>query len=416
MYRRVVALVATSALLGVPPSHGDTPPPPQLPMATCDARIADGPGDGIATYNVVAAVDDPPVNDPRGNLDALDIRSITFRVTPTRVLAFLTVADLPETFRDTDSAYSYILWFKLGGKYARFEQVYANPAHVQQGLTADSSSKASTATNTNGGAALAGTASGVDKGKNIVYVSADRSALEADLGGPLANGDELTEIGGRTELWLPKQPTPRPADKAEDVAPDKAVWKVGNDGCFAPSTFAVPGVTAQYGDRATLTATLKDDAGVALATRKVTFTVPGESAPRTMTTDAAGKVALVLNAAPPAGTYQVKVSYAGDEFSGGGQGSGTLTVRAETIRMAKLAVKKSGTTRTVTATLTEDDPRAFGKQPVAWYVNGKKVATVSTDSAGRSVFKGAKAGQKVQARYAGVTGRYLAVSSNTVTA
>ena len=59
-------------------------------------------------------------------------------------------------------------------------------------------------------------------------------------------------------------------------------------------------------------------------------------------------------------------STGGDEFSGTGQGTGTLTVRAETIRIANLAVKAAGTTRTVTATLTEDDPRSFAKYPVDW--------------------------------------------------
>jgi hypothetical protein len=81
-----------------------------------------------------------------------------------------------------------------------------------------------------------------------------------------------------------------------------------------------------------------------------------------------------------------------------------------------LKVAKSGTARTVTATLTEDDPRPLAKQPVDFYVGGRKVATVRTDSAGRAVYRGATAGQQVQARYAGSTGRYLAAKSATVTA
>ncbi|MDQ1710874.1 MAG: hypothetical protein QOE45_324 [Frankiaceae bacterium] len=423
MSRRVlgVALVGTSVLLGVLPSYGDAPPAPQLPMATCDARVNDGPNDGIATYKVVDANGVPNVADPRGNVPGLDIKAITLRVTATRVFAFMSIADIPETFRQTDSAYGYVMWFTRGGKIARFDQVYANPALAQQGLAPTTGyPTASVGSTASGGAALSGLGGGIDTTKDVAYVYADRASLEAQLGEPLADGEELTAINGRTELWETDGKTApgvvrRPAD-VTDVPPASAVWKVGDDRCFGHSTIVVTGASPQYGDPATLTATVKDEAGAPLASRKVTFAVPGESAPRTLTTDTTGTVRIALDAAPPAGTYAVAVTYGGDEFSGSGQGSGTLTVRAETIRVGKLAVKASGSTRTVTATLTEDDPRPFAKQPVAWYVNDKKVATVVTDAAGRSVFKGAKAGQRVQARYAGVTGRYAAVASNTIAA
>lgn len=422
MSRRVTvgALFVTSALTGVPQSYGDTPPPPQLPLATCAARVNDGPGDGVPTLTPDNVNNVPAVADPRGNVAALDIAGITLRLTGTRVFAFMSLADVPDTFRDTDSAYGYIMWFTRGGKIARFDQVYANPTHAERGLAPTSGyPTASVGTTPSGGTPLDGVGGGVDVAKNVAYVYADRTSLEQQLGAPLADGDELTAINGRTELWeTDGKAVPgvvrRPADKT-DVAPAAAVWKVGDDRCFPPSRIAVPNASVQYGDQVTLTATLTNEAGAPLVGRTVTFSVPGETRPRTLTTDAAGTVRVVLGSAPTAGAYPITVTYRGDEFSGSGTGTGTLTVRAETIRMAAPKVTKSGTRRTVTTTLTEDDPRAFAKRPVAWYVNGKMVASLLTDAAGRSFFSGAKPGQKVQARYAGLTGSYAAVTSSTVT-
>jgi hypothetical protein len=421
--RRVVGvtLAGTSVLLGLQPSHAaTTAPSPLLPIATCASRLVDAPGDGVATFNPVDVNNVPAIADPRGNVGGLDITGITFRVTATRVYAFMSLADIPDTFRPTDSAYGYVLWFKRNGKIARFDQVYANQTLATQGLApASGFPTASVGTTTAGGEAMTGVGGGVDPAKNVAYVYADRAAVETKMGGPLEDGEELTAVSGRTELWETDGKTApgvarRPADTT-DLAAAAAVWAVGDERCFPQPTVTVPAVSVQYGDAATLTATLKDDAGTPLPDRTVAVTVPGESAPRTLTTDATGTVQVALATTPAAGTYDVAVTFAGDDATGRGAGTGTLTVRAETVRIAPLAVRKAGTARTVTATLTEDDPRAFAKQPVVWYVNGKKAATGTTDAAGRSVFTGAKAGQKVQARYAGVTGRYAAVVSNTVT-
>lgn len=422
MSRRAAAvtLVTTSALLGALPSQGDTPPPPLMPLATCETRVNDIPGDGIPKLGADNVNGVPTVDDPRGNVAALDATSITFRLTETRVLAFMALSDVPDGFRETDSAYGYTMWFTFGSKIARFEKVHANPAHAQQGLAPTTGlTTASVGTSPSGGNSLTGIGGGVDAAKNVVYVYADRASLEAQLGVALVDGDTLTAINGRTELWETKGDVApgvvrRPADKT-DVPAASATWAVGDDRCFPASRLTVANAAAQQGDAVTLTATLKDEAGAALAGRKVTVTVTGESA-RTLTTDAAGAVRVALPAAPPAGTYAVRAAYLGDEQSGAAQGSGTLAVRAETIRVSVPKVTRAGTARTVTATFTEDDPRAFARQPVAWYVGGRKVATLVTDSAGRSVFKGAKPGQKVQVRYLGASGLYAPVASKTVVA
>ena len=415
--------LALAALTTAVPTAGAADPAPQLPLATCAARVNDPTGDGIPTYGAGNVNGVPNVGDPRGNVPALDITAITLRVTATKVLAFMTLADIPDaTYRATDSAYGYTTWFtRNGAKVARFDLVDVNPAHAQQGLApAANSATASVGTTASGGAAIAGVTGAVDRVKNVVYVAVPRPAMEQALGEPLADGEVLTAINGRTEQWQTKGDVGpgvvrRPADQT-DVPAANAVWKVGDDRCFAAAKVTVPAVVAQYGDAVTLVATLTDEAGKPLAGRTVSFAVPGESRPRSITTDAQGVALVRLAAAPLAKTYAFVVSYAGDEFAGPGQATGTLTVRTETIRVSAPKVTKNGSARTVTATFTEDDPRAFAKQQVAWYVNGKKVATSVTDSAGRAVFKGAKPGQKVQVRYAGVPGRYAPAASATVTA
>src|SRR5688572_20182894 len=127
-----VTLAGTSMLLGLPPSQADTPP--LLPLAACDFRVNDGAGDGVPSLSVVQVNPLPNVPDPRGNVDGLDLRSITFRVTETRVYAFMTLADVPDTLRQTDSAYGYVMWITRNGKVARFDQLYANSALAAQGL------------------------------------------------------------------------------------------------------------------------------------------------------------------------------------------------------------------------------------------------------------------------------------------
>jgi hypothetical protein len=420
MARRALpgALVTTSVLLGLP-ARAAVPPPPQLPMAACAARVNDGTGDAVVDWSARPGTD-PPVADPRGSVDALDITGVTFRLTTNRVFAFMSLKDVPATMRDTDSAYGYYLWFSSGPKMARFDAVIVNPLHAQLGQQPQGYPTGSVGTTVTGGPnPLRGLGGGVDAAKDVVYVYADRDSLEEQLGGPLADGDQITAITGKTVLFVGSGATAsgvtqRPADRT-DVPAATAVQTVGEDPCFAASSFAVPDVTAQYGDPATLRATLTDDAGTALAARRVTFQLAGE-APRALTTDADGRVSVTLAAAPAADATGVSFRYDGDELSGRGDVNSVLTVRQETVLVAPLKVARSGTARTVTATLTEDDPRPFAKQPVDWYVNGKKVATVLTDAAGRSVYRGAKAGQKVQARYAGAARRYAAVKSGIVTA
>ncbi|HWL35382.1 MAG TPA: hypothetical protein VNQ77_04250 [Frankiaceae bacterium] len=412
MARRTAAraFVATGLLLAfaVPSGAAETLLP-QIPDKDCAERVADPAGDGHVNWHPSGELDDP-----RGSLDPLDITGVTVRVTATRVIAFMALKDIPTAMRPTDTAYGYYMWFTYGAKTARFQHVLVNSN--QSAIGPGGFPTGSVGTGTNGGTnPLRGLGADVDSTHDVVYVYADRAALEEELGEPLPPGAKLTAITGKTVLFVGAGSaaagvTQRPAD-ATEVAADKAVYTIGADPCFAPSVVTTASTSAQYGDPAQIVVGLTDVDEEPLVDKRITVTLPGE-APRTATTNEDGEAFLSVPARTP-GTFTV--TYDGDETSGAGTGRGTVAVRPEVVRFAALKVVRSGTARTVTATLTEDDPRPCVRLPVDFYVNGRKVATVLTDSKGRAVFKGATAGQKVQARYAGATGRYAAAKSATVT-
>ncbi|HEV2891728.1 MAG TPA: hypothetical protein VGX28_15255 [Frankiaceae bacterium] len=72
-----------------------------------------------------------------------------------------------------------------------------------------------------------------------------------------------------------------------------------------------------------------------------------------------------------------------------------------------LTVAKRGSSRTVTARLTAAGKPLAG-QTVTWLVNGKKVGTATTTSAGTAVLTTAKPTQTVTVEFAGVADQYLA--------
>lgn len=403
------AFVATGLLLAFAVPSGAEPLLPQVPEKDCAERVADPTGDGHVNWHPAGELDDP-----RGSLDPLDITGVTVRVTATRVIAFMALKDIPTAMRPTDTAYGYYMWFTYGAKTARFQHVLVNSNQTAVGPGGFPTGSVGTGT-TGGTNPLRGLGADVDSTHDVVYVYADRAALEEELGEPLPPGAKLTAITGKTVLFVGAGSaaagvTQRPAD-ATEVAADKAVYTVGQDPCFAPSVVTASSASVQYGDPAEVLVGLTDVDEEPLMEKLVTVTLPGE-APRTATTNEDGEAVLSIPARK-AGTYAV--TYAGDDYSGAGTGTGTVAVRPEVVRFAALKVVKSGTARTVTATLTEDDPRPSARQPVDFYVNGRKVARVLTDANGRAVFKGATAGQKVQARFAGAAGRYAAAKSAVVT-
>jgi hypothetical protein len=163
-------------------------------------------------------------------------------------------------------------------------------------------------------------------------------------------------------------------------------------------------VTAQFTDAAAVAAKLTTEAGTALAGKAVKFTIGTKSV--TATTGADGVATALLDPATPAGTYHLVTSFAGDASAANVELSTPFTVTTEVTKLT-LKVAKSGTSRTVTATLRDDDGKPVAGQTVVWYVNGKKVSSPRTSSAG-TVTLVAKATQTVVAQFNAVAGKYAA--------
>ncbi len=373
------------------------------PRETCPYRVDDSAGDAQLNYSPVAGTPARPL----GSIDSLDITNVTLRLTDTELQAFVHVnalgaLGLAETGR------RYVVTFKQGAKSYVFENAVFNPT------VPDTLRPAGPFPAAKGATAFSGAGGGIDAATNDVWITAPRAGVEADLGRALVEGDVFDSIEAHTLSYDGTQSWP-----ADDASGTGMTYVVGDDLCFGPppavlDDLDVPPV--QYGDASAASVVLLDDAWTELAGRPVEWYVNGVAA-GTATSDADGVVAMALPAMLPAGTYPVVVRFAGDDSTGKRKAMGTLVVSREVTKLAALKVAKpTRTTRTVTATLLDDDGHAVAGQRVDWYVNGRKVGTATTDSKGRAVLKTAKPGQRVQARYPGVSGKYAAASSATVTA
>jgi hypothetical protein len=113
------------------------------------------------------------------------------------------------------------------------------------------------------------------------------------------------------------------------------------------------------------------------------------------------------------GTASMLVAFAGDADNYKVSLPYPVKVRAEVTKLT-LAVAKSGTKRTVTATLVDNDkPRANAvpAQLLTVFVNGKKVGAVKTDAKGKAVWSKALAGQTVKFTFAAVAGKYAGATA-----
>lgn len=418
MSRRLAggALAAAAVVVPVPGARAVAParPQPQVPRSACAAHVTDDRDDAKVNFDPVATAS--RVDDPRGSTDGLDITAVTIRVTDTKVVAYLTLKDLPTSLGPTEQGYWFFVSFAFGKKVARFQHAIGNPTYGTLQPTGYPIASVGEGT-ASGTTPLRGLGADVDPVHDVVDVYGDRDSLEQQLGTALHDGDVLTAVTGKTALILGPAGVSASQHPADDTTAtgDKAAYTVGDDSCFDPAQLTVAAAPAQYGDPATLTATLKYTDGKPMAGRALAFDVPGQpDMPRTVVTGDDGTATVGVDAAQPGQAYAV--TFAGDETIGRARVAGTLDVRPETVRFAPLQVTKAGTARTVTATLLDDDAHPVSGVKVDWYVAGAKVATATTDSRGRVTLRTAKAGQKVQARFAAVPAKYAAATSATVTA
>jgi hypothetical protein len=407
MSRRIVgtAVALACLLAGMPASHAAT----DLPRAVCTHRVTDDPNDAPINYNNVT---NGPAVTAGASVAALDVTSVTLRLTADSLQVFLAVTDLVDAsgMPATSSEYRYKVTFTANQKAVSFGAAVTNQGTIKSvPKHAETNPYARTGIDP-----IAGLAVDENADTNYVTFTVPRKELEKNLGVALVEGqDQITDIKAVTQEVESQKVNSADTTTATGAA---ATWTVGDDYCFGPPPAALSGYGAdavQYGDTGFLRATLKSESGTALAGKQVQFAVAGTTV--TATTDANGLAKAAYTPAVGAGTYKVTVTYAGDADNGKAALSGdtvVVVVKAEVARFAPLqAARLSATARSVTATLTDDDKHPIAGQKVDWYAGGRKVATLTTDKTGRTTYRAAKPGQTVQAKFAGVAGKYLAASS-----
>jgi large repetitive protein len=156
----------------------------------------------------------------------------------------------------------------------------------------------------------------------------------------------------------------------------------------AATTLVAQNVTIDFGDAATLTATLTRTSNSApLEGETISFTVNGVAA-GTATTNASGVATLSHTPADPAGSYAIVASFAQTGFYLASTDTKSLTInKAATTLVAADAYVEPGNPVTLSATLT----RTAGSSPIAgrtisFSVDGTGVGSGTTDASGVATF------------------------------
>jgi hypothetical protein len=408
-----VTIVGASLLAGSLNAFAATTtgPPPELPRPACTKRLADAEGDAAIDYTGAGAT-----KSTTGSVDGVDITGLHVRLTDTSLVVLMAIKKIPaaSAMPAYDASYRYTVTFKFGSRVFTFGNQLVNPG--QPGQPADGALFPQANMGTGANDSLPGFTAGIDDKNGYVWWTAPRAKVESNLGGPLVEGDTFTAIYGKTVAFLSQH-----GSNADDttVPVADAVYKVGDDYCFGAPPATLEDLSADdvtFGHAAAIGATLLDEAGSGIGGKQVQFSVAGEpGAPMTATTDDDGYAEVKYTPTLPAGTYAVTALFAGDTEAGKAKATGTVVVKAAGRSFKPLAVAKpTTTTRTVTAILLNDAKAPMAGQKVDFYVNGKKTGSpVTTDAAGKAVFKAAKPGQTVQAKVTEVAGKYLAAASNS---
>jgi hypothetical protein len=409
--RTLGAVLAVAALLA---PGGVATADPEHPRAACAQRVNDAEGDGKYTLSTTGNVKDP--RDP--SVDAIDVTSVTLRYTGDALEAHLRLKSLAGAFGTYETAYRYDVTFaSADGTTFLLQAMRDSPTWGPTPAKATGSSQYPLASFTVGATTtrFTGVTAPVDVAGGWVVISVPAAELAKAFGTPVGAGTTLTGVSAQTYAYIPGTGAAaiRPADVATSAEAAQSTYTVGDDYCFGPppaslaTTLTAPRVA--YGDGVPLSATLTSEAGTPLAGKPVRFAVAGEPV-RTATTGANGVATVTFVSTGPAGAYPLTISFDGDATDGHATFRGvSVTVVAEKTRLAVLTwTRTSATARTVTTVLSDDDGHVLAGQKVEWWVNGKRVTTTTTTSRGKAAFTGAKAGQSVVAKYAGVTGKYVA--------
>lgn len=366
-----------------------------------------------------------------GNDPDVDLRAVTVKSLPESLVAFVKVETLAD--KPTSAAYKghrFQVSFSFNGLTVSYR---ADAAGAAVGLLGGSVNPDLSAT------------AAFDKSRNQVVFTISRAGLLKATRSAPADGKKLTAVTAKTQVLLQGQgamssappqaapPTPMPmdqpvdADSATGTTSTQQAYTIGDNTCFyaegaapkattssrprttstapkpASLTVTAPG-QVQYSDLAAVSVVLKSSGGKALSGKTVTATL-GAGNPVAGRTDSSGKANLKVPATDAAGSRSLVVSFAGDTSGNAAKEvRKTVTVVVEGVRLSGTS-SGTGSVRTYTATLTDDDsPTATPQtgQVLTFQYSGKTV-TVKTDSSGRASVRVAT-GANIAVSYAGRTG------------
>jgi len=431
--RRGTALLLGAAVMAaarlVPAGADTTPAPaptPDLPRSLCSHGVTDIDKDAVPAYAPPLTLAGTTVDDSAVFHDnpALDIRAVNLRLTSTDLEVFMGLQGDPtkSTMAAYDGSWRYEVSFTLNGKNFDYGLDQDNTADPGKELVPASTvlwkpmaSAGSTPVVPKSTGKFVSGATANDL--SWVVLTSPRAEVEKAVG-PITDGvDVFKSISGFTYTYAGSNVHPT-VDLAQPSGPTSQ-YVAGDDWCFGPpptslSSLTVPAATYHHAE--TMSAVLQDQDGKPLVGKPVTFTINAPTpvtAPATTDTTGLAK-ATFTSITLPAGSYPVTATFPGEDTTlKTSSVTGTLKVSAQkTVFTALKIAKASATTRTVTTTLLDDLKKPIAGVRVDWYVNGKKTTSSTTDKTGKVVLKGAKPGQKVQARYAGKVGYWLASVSS----
>lgn len=370
-------------------------PPLKLPSVGCET-IDDPTGDAKpkgGTTDLPGASNDP----------TLDIAGIAINTTPTKFIAFLHVPGLPAKAGYNGDEFAF--GFNIKNK---FDDVTSHVQFtVRRSMTAVRGESA--AVTTSASDSRTSVSGKFDVANKFVVISVDRASFEeasiALSRTPANNGTTLTNVRATASALLAGGATSL-HDVVDTGDAATRTYTIGVSPCFEPVVTKLTNLgpaTVQFGDVLDVSAKLTSATDQPFANKPVKFTLGSVNV--TANTDAEGVASAKLTPTASAGTHNLVISYAGDQDTKASTVTKQITVAPEVAALT-LTVTKSGTKRTVSAKLLDDDGKALAGQVVTWFVNGKKISAPKTNSGGVVTISTAKAGQTVKADFAGVADKY----------
>lgn len=342
--------------------------------------FADEVGDSNAAVGPAGFGDDPD----------LDLVSVTGNTTATTLSGHLGVAELGTApSRPGFSGHRFEYQFTLGEKTVVLRADGTGPGTGTVDGTAQSD--------------LAVTAV-FDLPSSQVVLNVDRAGLAKVVKTSVREGTVLRDVTGRSVARTPATATVADTATAED--PVRARYTVGDDVCFAPALSVTVPVQVQTSDLALVNVAVTTSDGRVARDQKVIARI-GDGRAVSVTTDDSGTASLFVPVVEAAGSRRLTIRSTGSA----GEGWYQTPVRV-LIERTVLMVRStgSGPTRTLTATLSDDDTprRALTGQRLVFSFANRTVAA-TTDRTGRASVQ-VPADTFVDVTYAGRSG-FLTPSS-----